>query len=115
MTNTNSFEVFEEKLNIIIQALQGLDNKVNKVANNQTHETEIDIIGIEDAAILTGYTVNYIYELKMKKIIPFFKVGKSLRFSKSELKAWITAGRLNILQQGMDSVVANHLINKGSI
>lgn len=113
MVNT-MLVISEEKLDSIMNQLNQLTQSVNKLCQSQELETNNDLVDIKQAARLTGFKTSYIYELKMKGTIPFFKVGKSLRFSKIELQNWIKANRSSILQQGVDAQSANHFINKGS-
>ncbi len=49
-----------------------------------------EIIGIEEAALLTGYKVKGIYSLTHERRIPHYKKNGKLYFKKSELEAWMT-------------------------
>ena len=49
--------------------------------------------GAEYAAKITGKAVPTIYDLVHKRLIPHSKRGKDLYFSKTDLLAWIKAGK----------------------
>jgi excisionase family DNA binding protein len=71
-----------------------------------------DIIKIAEAETETGFKKGYIYELVSKKAIPYHKVGNSIRFSRSELRSWIRAGRPAILQQAVENMATNYILKK---
>lgn len=48
------------------------------------------VLGIEEAALFTGYTVRGIYEMTSKKRIPHYKQGGRVYFKKDELVEWMT-------------------------
>jgi hypothetical protein len=50
-----------------------------------------DILDVEAASILLGYTVGSLYQLTSKRLIPFFKVPglRKVYFSRKELERWI--------------------------
>lgn len=54
-------------------------------------KSQTDILDIQGASELLGYTINSVYQLTSKRIIPHFKVPgmRKLFFSKSELEKWI--------------------------
>ena len=48
------------------------------------------VLGIEEAALFTGYTVRGLYEMTSKKRIPHYKQGGRVYFKKDELVEWMT-------------------------
>ena len=52
------------------------------------------VIGIEEAALFTGYTVRGLYEMTSKKLIPHYKRGNRVFFKKDELVDWMTATKV---------------------
>lgn len=52
------------------------------------------ILTIEEAAIVTGYTVSYIYRLTSTRQIPHARSGNKLHFDKKELEEWLMRGRV---------------------
>lgn len=48
------------------------------------------VLGIEEAALFTGYTVRGLYEMTSKKRIPHYKQGGRVFFKKDELVDWMT-------------------------
>lgn len=53
-----------------------------------------NVIAVEEAAMLTGYTVKGIYTLTSEKRIPHYKKNGKLYFKKDELEAWMTENRV---------------------
>jgi excisionase family DNA binding protein len=53
-----------------------------------------EVLDINEAALLTGYSVNYLHSLTSGKKIPHYKQGNFLRFRKSELENWLLAIRV---------------------
>lgn len=53
-----------------------------------------EIIGIEEAALLTGYKVKGLYTLTSENRIPHYKKNGKLYFRKSELEAWLTENKV---------------------
>lgn len=53
-----------------------------------------ETLTIDEAAMLTGYTVKGIYQLTHEKRIPHYKKNGRLYFRKSELEGWLTEDRV---------------------
>lgn len=53
-----------------------------------------NVIDVEEAAMLTGYTVKGIYTLTSEKRIPHYKKNGKLYFKKDELEAWMTENKV---------------------
>ncbi len=53
-----------------------------------------EVIGIEEAALLTGYKVKGLYTLTSEKRIPHYKKNGKLYFRKTELEAWLTENKV---------------------
>lgn len=54
--------------------------------------------------ILCKYSKGYIYELARKNKIPFHRVGRSLRFVRKDIEAWIKAKRPSIMQLALQKL-----------
>lgn len=52
------------------------------------------VLGVEEASMLTGYTVKGIYTLTSEKRIPHYKKNGKLYFKKDELEAWMTENKV---------------------
>ncbi len=89
--------------NNILQDLYKKIDDIHKIVSTfkgkQNSNITTDLIKIEDATIITGYSKIYLYELIHKKSIPFIKRGRSIRFDKNELENWMRAGRPNIFKE----------------
>jgi excisionase family DNA binding protein len=55
-----------------------------------------DLVGLDEACSLTGYSRHTIYQLTSKKLIPHFKRphGRRIFFSKRALEQWILTGEV---------------------
>lgn len=58
-----------------------------------------NVIDVEEAAMLTGYTVKGIYTLTSEKRIPHYKKNGKLYFRKDEVEAWMTENKVLTLQE----------------
>ena len=105
----NPFETIDARLTNIETLLQDL--KANQITPAAV-ENLPDLIKIGEAETETGFKKGYIYELVSKKAIPFHKRGNSLRFSRTELRDWIRAGRPAIIQMAVDNLASNNIVKK---
>ncbi|WP_236264001.1 AlpA family transcriptional regulator [Dysgonomonas sp. Marseille-P4677] len=58
-----------------------------------------DIIGIEDAVILTGYKKSTLYRKTSTNVIPFHKRSNKVVFKRSELEAWMLENRQETIDE----------------
>lgn len=58
-----------------------------------------DALDINDVALLTGYSVNYIHSLTSGKKIPHYKQGNFLRFSKKEIEEWLLQNKVKTVEE----------------
>lgn len=61
-----------------------------------------EVLGVEEAALLTGYKVKGLYTLTCEKRIPHYKKNGKLYFKKDELEAWMTENKV-LTQQEINS------------
>lgn len=66
-----------------------------------------DIIGIEDAVILTGYKKSTIYRKTSTNTIPHHKRGNKVVFRRSELETWMLENKQYTIEEQV-----NHKNNK---
>ena len=85
---TRVVDMTAEQLQVIIEYC--IDRKAQAFHPPQPEPP--DIIGIKEAAILTGYTVKGIYDKVYKKTIPHFPRNgkKQLLFSRKVLIKWLS-------------------------
>ena len=48
-----------------------------------------DTLTVEECALLTGYSVSSLYTYTCKRVIPHFKRGNSVFFSKQAIEEWM--------------------------
>ena len=73
---------FEE----IFKRLENIEKMIAPVMGTQPEERQD---GKEPVLVKTGYSVNYLYHLASKGMIPCVKRGRTLRFDMEELKKWM--------------------------
>jgi excisionase family DNA binding protein len=66
--------------------------------------TEDDIIDVKSAAKILGLSPATVYGKTHRKEIPFFKRGKKLRFSKSQLIEWLKAGENPVIPSSKENI-----------
>lgn len=66
-----------------------MDERFNRI-EIYTRLNAKEVINIEEASMLTGYTIKGIYTLTSEKRIPHYKKNGKLYFKKSELERWMT-------------------------
>ena len=75
---------FEE----IFKRLENIEKMIAPVVGAQDGKEPV-LIKISVASGITGYSVNYLYHLASKGMIPCVKRGRTLRFDMEELKKWM--------------------------
>jgi excisionase family DNA binding protein len=65
-------------------------------ALSSTSRESFDLVGLNEACQLTGYSRNTIFQMTSKKQIPFYKRpgGRRIFFSKRALEQWIMTGKI---------------------
>jgi excisionase family DNA binding protein len=53
-----------------------------------------NVLTLEETAIVTGYTVNYLRQLIAQREIPHYKRGNRLFFNRDEIEDWMMAERI---------------------
>lgn len=82
-----------------IELRKSLDNK-NQEKSILVREVkeEQDIIYLEEAKALTGYTDNTVYTKVSRREMPVVSSGRPLTFSRTQLKEWIAKGRPSVAE-----------------
>jgi excisionase family DNA binding protein len=55
------------------------------------------LLSITDAAVRLGVTERYVRRLVYERRVPFYKVGRLVRFRETELDQWLEASRVEPL------------------
>ena len=71
-------------------SLQALSDKLDEIKGLTLLATK-QVLKIDEASLLTGYSVGHLYRLTSQKRIPHYKHGRDLYFRKDELEDWLTA------------------------
>lgn len=59
-----------------------------------------DMLTIEELSYYTGFSIDYIYSLTHKKLIPYYKPsGKKIYFDKAEINDWMHQNKSIALQE----------------
>ncbi len=54
-----------------------------------------ELLTIEEAALRIKMSVRYVRRLVAERRIPFYRLGRSVRFDPTDLAEFVTAGRLS--------------------
>ena len=57
----------------------------------------IDFMGIDELSSYLNISKKTIYNYTCAKIIPYYKIGKVLRFKKSDIEQWIEKQRIEAI------------------
>ena len=75
------------------------------------------LINVQEAAGVTGLSVNTLYEKTCRREVPHYKKGKRLYFRATELLKWITQGRVKtqteIQQDAITHTLTRNEKNRG--
>ena len=69
------------------------------------------VIGVEEAALFTGFSVRGIYDMSHERRIPHYKRGGRLLFKKDELVAWMTTHKVKTTEQIDSEAVTYTVLN----
>lgn len=70
-----------------------------------------DFISIQEVAELTGYKLNYLYQLTAEKKIPHYKPGRKVLFIWDEVKQWIMQSKVKT-QDEIEREANNYTLRK---
>lgn len=63
--------------------------------DNKKHIKSKPLMRIRDAAEHTGLSISFIYKLTARHLLPYYKRGKFLYFSRCEINKWLKENRIN--------------------
>lgn len=58
-----------------------------------------DTLTLEECAMMTGYSTQSLYAFTSKRLIPHFKRGNYLFFSKQEIEQWLQSNRVPTVEE----------------
>ena len=58
-------------------------------------EKQNEFLNVKEAAILLGYRPSYLYKLTMWRKLPYYKVGRGVRFKREDLINYLTECRVS--------------------
>lgn len=58
-----------------------------------------DTLTLEECAMVTGYSTQTLYAYTSKRLIPHFKRGNYLFFSKKEVEQWLKSNRVPTIEE----------------
>ena len=70
---------------------------MNKQSAEQPASKDIEILTIKDVAELLKVSVSSIRRLQGGRNLPFFKVGGSVRFAKSDIIEYLKRARIDVI------------------
>lgn len=79
-----------------------LQSSATQTLNFPQEKYQSDIIGIEEAAKITGYKRSTIYCKTSDKTIPYHKRGNRVVFKRSELETWMLENRQETIDERIE-------------
>ena len=67
-----------------------------------------NVLDIDEAVLLTGYSRSYLYRLTSLRLIPHYKRDRKLFFKKAELEKWLTGSPITTTQELVNKHNNNH-------
>lgn len=91
---------------------QAVEHLINLISTQVEHQIVLeapqsnseDEIGIKQASVILKKSPSTIYRYTCNRTIPYYKVGNSLRFRRSELMEWIKAQNTIIFEEKTNSI-----------
>lgn len=80
----------EQTMDLLNARISSLCRSIERAARAPAQEPEDEVLTVSEAAEYLKMTRQGLYQLVMKKKIPFFKIGGAVRFHKSDL---VSCGR----------------------
>ena len=88
-----SFDNLPQAVKLLHQKLEVVVSKLDNIASQNSKQTEHTFIGVDEAAALLGISKASIYSKVYHNVIPYYKSGGKLYFSKQELLQEILSRR----------------------
>ncbi|HAO09480.1 MAG TPA: hypothetical protein DCQ50_21410 [Chryseobacterium sp.] len=98
-------------IDLTVEQLRALLKENISIPAPATAQLEDEIGGIELAKSVTKLSFKTIYQLTSKRMIPFFKKGKFLYFSRKELETWIRSGKKQTVSE-IEQAASAYLLKK---
>lgn len=92
MEPATSFDNLPQAVRLLHQKLEVIAAKIDTIAS-QKNLSEQNLIGVDEASRLLGISKGAIYSKVCRNLIPYYKSGGKLYFSKQELLEKIFAHR----------------------
>lgn len=83
------------------------DSLITRIMSEKIEEQEDEYIEIDEVATMTGIKKATIYQYTSKMEMPFCKVGKQLKFRRSEIKKWMNGEWVSDHARKASEYVAN--------
>ncbi|MBT4255439.1 MAG: helix-turn-helix domain-containing protein [Gammaproteobacteria bacterium] len=70
-----------------------------ETSRRQSNELLGQLLNTEEVATLLGVSVMTVRRLKDNRIVPHYKVGRSVRFSRFEIETYVRSGRVGSVNE----------------
>ena len=102
-----------QQVNIVNISIDELENLIESVLvkhlqNFSTSNTSKNNMTISEAASFLDLSITTLYRKVSSRQIPFFKQGKRLYFSESDLNDYLKQGKKMTLKEIQNDVLVNH-------
>lgn len=86
--------------------------EVLKEMNPNANSEWPEVLNAEEAAKFLKLEINTLYEKTCKRLVPYYKKGKKLYFYLSELKEYLTSGRIKTAKEIEGEAITRNLTRK---
>lgn len=76
------------------ELLEQIDQRLRRIEEMLLEKRGGELLDVDGAAKMTGYSKSHIYKLSSERLIPHFKLGSRILFNEDDLKAWMTQDRV---------------------
>jgi excisionase family DNA binding protein len=84
MDTATSFDNLPHEVRLLHQKLEAISAKIDTIAA-QSHNLNDSLVGVDEAAKFLGISKGGIYSKVYRNLIPYYKSGGKLYFSKQEI------------------------------
>lgn len=76
------------------ELLEQIDQRLRRIEEMLLEKRGGELLDVDGAAKMTGYSKSHIYKLSSERLIPHFKLGSRILFNEDDLNAWMTQDRV---------------------
>ena len=108
-------EIIEKLMTFVKEAIDKKVTEELEAAGVRGYVLDKNVLSVDDVALITGLSKNYIYKLTSSRQIPYYKPnGKLMYFDKKEIEDWMRQNRMETTDEANQRALA-YVVEKGGI